>query len=75
MYDNTEDAISQMQVVPNGERTFFAAADISGYSFATEIQNSAKVLEYQRQSSNRGNLTGHPMLQSNLMIEGGYLIL
>jgi len=44
MYDNTENALSQMQAVPNGERTFIVAADICGYSFATEIQNSAKVL-------------------------------
>jgi len=44
MYDNAKDAISQMQIVPNGGITFIAAADISGYSVATEIQNSAKVL-------------------------------
>jgi len=75
MYDNTENALSQIQIVSNGGITFFAAADICGYSFATEIQNSVKVLEYHRQSLNCGNLTGHPMLQSNLITDGGYLIL
>jgi len=44
MYDNTENAFSQKQVVPNGERTFIALADICGYSFASEIQNSAEVI-------------------------------
>jgi len=62
MYDNTENALSQIQIVSNGGITFFAAADICGYSVVTEIQNSVKVLEYHRQSLNCGNLTGHPML-------------
>ena len=44
MYDNTENAFSQKRVVPNGERTFIAPADICGYSFANEIQNSVKVI-------------------------------
>jgi len=44
MYDNTENAFSQKQVVPNGERTFIAPGDICGYSFASEIQNSDKAL-------------------------------
>jgi len=75
MYDNTENAFSQKRVVPNGERTFIAPADICGYSFANEIQNSVKVILVWIVIFNRGHLTGHPMLQSNLMTDGGYLIL
>jgi len=44
MYDNAENALSQKQVVPNGERTFVSSTDICGYSFATEIQNSTNVI-------------------------------
>jgi len=75
MYDNTENVFSQKKLVANGEGTFVASADICGYSFATEIQNSPKVILVAKASNQCGHLTGHPMLQSNLMIAGGYLIL
>jgi len=44
MYDNKENIFSQKQVVLNGERTFIAPTEICGLSFASEIQNSTKVI-------------------------------
>ena len=54
---------------------FNAAADNCGYAVATEIQKSYKVLLVSKATLNCGHLTGHLMLQSNLTLDGDYLLL